>query len=142
MQRNSEMKITATAGAVLLTLLIQTATAQNVNFKGPVVYAEIAGAGGSGISLNFEHEIFYKSNWFLNARIGYGAAKIAGVHANSVPVGISLFHGARKSHIEVGAALSYAEGRQYYLDHGPLSKALYFVPSLSYRLQKPSGGFF
>lgn len=92
--------------------------------------------------MNLEHLIFSKSKWHLNGRLGYGLSKIQGSLLSSIPVGFNIFHGIKNSHVEVGFALTYAEGRQYVVGSDVYSKALYFVPSFSYRFQKPNGGLF
>jgi hypothetical protein len=106
------------------------------------VYAE-RGSSGASYTANVEHFIFDKWGWHANARLGVGTAKNNYNYINSTPfylhAGLNFYAGQKNSHPEVGLYLTYAEGQQVYTD---MNKAFYFVPSFSYRFQRPSRGLF
>ncbi len=129
---------------LLLSSFIGDLRAQETpDFKGPIVYLELLGNSGPAYSLSIEHIIFKTPKIYCNARIGYGYFKTSKVIEQSVPLGINFFVGKRKSHLEGGLGLSYAEGVEAsLLNISDRSKAFYFVPSVGYRFQKSTSGFF
>lgn len=112
--------------------------------KGTVVYLELGGNSAPTIGLNVERRIFSIKQWYGNARIGYGTLRNDGVTRWSVPIGIIIFHGIKASHVEVGAGLTYGTGLHSSTvgSETRINEALYFVPSIGYRFQKSTGGFF
>ncbi len=112
------------------------------DFRGTTTYLELDGAGGPHVSLNVEHSLVHFLKWQVNGRIGYGMSKIQGSMLNCVPIGFHTFYGLKNSHLEIGTIVAYSEGRQYVVGLNVYSKAIYFIPSLSYRFQKPTGGLF
>lgn len=117
----------------------QTSFSQETRFRGLVAYAEY-GAAGVSYTANVEHLIFAKWGWYANGRIGFGVSKREDNIPIFIPVGVNFYRGKRNSHPEVGLGLSYAEGLQ--VVGTSINKALYFMPSLSYKFQKPGGGLF
>ena len=112
---------------------------QGTGFRGLVAYAEYS-AAGTFYSANLEKLIFAKGGWYGNGRIGFGLSNREYNIPVFIPVGVNFCRGKRNSHPEVGLGLSYAEGLQ--VVGASINQALYFMPSLSYRFQKPGGGFF
>jgi hypothetical protein len=122
--------------------LISSSFSQELGFRGWVAYVE-RGSSGASYTANVEHFLF--DRWGLNAngRLGFGTAKSHYNIKYNTPLylqaGLNFYSGKRNSHPEVGLYLTYAEGQQIYTD---MNKAFYFVPSFSYRFQKPSRGAF
>jgi hypothetical protein len=117
----------------------QPSFSQESSFRGVVAYAEYV-AAGAFYTANLEHLIFAKSGWYANGRIGFGLSNREYNTPVFIPVGVNFCLGKRSSHPEVGLGLSYAEGLQ--VAGSSINQALYFMPSLSYRFQKPGGGLF
>lgn len=124
---------------IILVLVIHSSWCQQISFKGPVAYLEVSGAAFGTYSINAEHLVFSKSNLYVNARAGYGYLKAFGDIDPRFPVGINFYSGKKNSHPEIGIYATYAIHN--YIDKH-ISRLLYFVPSASYRFQKPGGGIF
>lgn len=96
--------------------------------------------GNSGVySMNNEYEIINHAQFKVNTRIGFGYLPVKGSYFFCLPVGINLFTGEQKHHLEVGLGSTIISGLsftniqinstdKYYAD-----KAIYFVPSVGYR---------
>jgi hypothetical protein len=127
--------------AVISIFSTHASLSQELNFKGPLAYIEVAGAAHGTYSINVEHSIFRKSTWRVNARIGYGYLKAYGDIDHRIPIGVNVSSGKKNSHPEVGLHLTYTRTSHDVADRH-VSKSLYFVPTISYRFQKPTSGLF
>jgi hypothetical protein len=139
------MKLKATLALLFAIAVCCHLHAQQADaYKGAVVYLELGGNSAPTIGLNIEHRIFRINQWYGNARIGYGTLRNHGVTRWSVPIGFTIFHGIKASHVEVGAGFTYGTGLHSSTvgSDTRVNEALYFVPSIAYRFQKSTGGFF
>lgn len=117
---------------------------KDVGFSGPIVYAELFGAGGA-LTLNVEHKLFDFGRHMVTARGGFGKHKSFGNshrQFKGIPVSVNIIRGKGNHHREVGAGLTYVEGNQSEVAFNLINKSIYFVSFLGYRYQRPGGGFF
>jgi hypothetical protein len=110
------------------------------DFKGTAFYAELIGHTLT-YSFNAEHHLKKLRNLNLGIRAGFGG--IPTEYGGSL--GLTGFTGKNKSHFDMGIALSYIYGAQYYQYSGSnqvRSSTLFIVPTIGYRYQKPASSFF
>jgi hypothetical protein len=112
------------------------------SLRGWIVYFETGGPGYRQ-SLNLEKVLFRINTRTLGAaRVGYGFAMLHAPAAGkfySIPVGLSLVKGFRNHKMEAGANLSII---QNVMTNFQANRGIYFFPTVGYRFQRATGGFF
>lgn len=133
----------------ILVYQVYSQEAPSQDYKGTLFYLEAGGAGGY-YSVNAERVFASVGKFKLSGRVGFGNANFDLDNYNNdprkyytIPVGVQAFRGSGYRHIEFGLGLSYIEGEDALVTYETIeNETLYLVPSIGYRYQKPSGGFF
>jgi hypothetical protein len=109
--------------------------------------AVMAALGGSGIytSIIYERILIQHGVYQFGAKAGFGISpfKLTFPDKFNVPVGIFLIYGKKNHHPEIGIAVTSSFTSQYDLEKKSttMQYRAIFVPAVSYRFQKPEGGF-
>jgi hypothetical protein len=127
---------------ILTLLYCSICNAQEIKspFKGTIAFVELVGHNLT-YSINAERSLKQIEDLKLGVRLGFGGIP----DEYGAVLGVTGFTGNRNGHLDFGVALSYVYGAQSYQNSGEskvLSSTIFFVPSLGYRYQKSSGGFF
>lgn len=110
------------------------------DFKGTIGFVELIGHNLT-YSLNLESHLKEINNINLGVRFGLGGIP----NEYGAALGLTGFTGEKKGHFDFGIALSYVYGAQSYQDSGSekvMSSTIFIVPTIGYRYQRPTGGFF
>jgi hypothetical protein len=103
--------------------------------------------GGAGIyfSVIFERQIFLHDKYSAGVKGGVGTSFSAVLFPQefNFPIGVFFLYGKRNNHLDISLNLSNYLLEQYdpQKDQNSRELKLLFIPSLSYRFQKPKGGF-
>jgi len=106
-----------------------------------------ASAGGAGIyfSLIYERRLLLKEKYSVGIKGGIGTSfsSVLFPQEFNFPLGAFFLYGKRNNHLDISLNVSNYLLEQYdpQKDQNIKELKLLFVPSVSYRFQKPKGGF-
>ncbi len=105
------------------------------------VFIELLGNAGLGLySVNYDRIVYHKAQFGLSIRGGFSLMPTSNrsIFVLTFPILVNLIHGKKNNHFEFGFGCTFQPvvGAKSPVNRYPLTA------NISYRYQKPSGGFF